>query len=78
MRDTSGGKVYRRLPFNSVSYDGSPDGVIEPINHEQSFSGDGDGQGYLLNNAATLGSGLVNKFEFVTGNPFPAEIMSFE
>ena len=63
MRDVRGKPCYKRLGFNLVEYDNSPDLFIEPRYLEG-----------LAQDRITVptvdGNGLVNKFEFVTGEPF--------
>jgi hypothetical protein len=66
LKDSRGNPVYQRMRFNLVEYDGSPDLVLEPINHEPVLN---EPNG-VLSDPINDDAGLVNRIELVTGQPF--------
>lgn len=68
--DEKGRPVYRRMRFNFVEYDGSPDRYIEPVSMSDFYD---------ILSADVLQDddrGRVVGFEFYTGRPF--EVHSFD
>lgn len=60
--------LYRRLPYNLVSYDGDPTQYIEPATHGD-FNKVLDGSGDPLD-PRTAGACLVGGFQFYDARPF--------
>lgn len=64
--------VYRRLKYNLVSYDGSPERVLEPL--APSSLADITGNGTVIDPMAHFGR--VGGFEYFNGRPF--EVFSID
>jgi len=69
-----GKTIYRRMGFNLVSYDGSPELSIEPINNEQVAPSFNNGSGTVIVPNVD-GPGQVVDFQFFEGRPY--EVHSF-
>lgn len=65
--DRLGKECLRRLKFNLVEYDGSPELAFEPVNHLPYLH---DDTGLSVVNPISTGSGICNKLEILEGQPW--------